>query len=138
MNKEGTLEWSESQISLEGKLRLDEIVRAGAKKMLASALEAEVEDYIARHAWLRDADGRRLVVRNGVKTEREVLTGAGALRIRQPRIHDKRSGHAFTSAILPPYMRRSPSLELWRTERRSSSEYQWAIERASFPGRICL
>jgi len=66
MNKEGTLEWSESQISLEGKLRLDEIVRAGAKKMLASALEAEVEDYIARHAWLRDADGRRLVVRNGV------------------------------------------------------------------------
>ena len=111
MNNEGTLEWSESQISLEGKLQLDEIVRTGAQKMLASALDAEVEDYIARHAWLRDAAGHRLVVRNGVKTEREVLSGAGALRIRQPRIHDKRSGHAFSSAILPPYLRRSPSLE---------------------------
>jgi transposase-like protein len=79
--------------------------------MLLSALEAEVEDYVKRHAEQVDEEGRRLVVRNGRMPERTVLTGAGGLAVAQPRVHDRREGQRFSSSILPPYMRRSPSLE---------------------------
>lgn len=90
---------------------LDDIVREGARRMLQTALEAEVADYIGRHTDLVDGNGHRLVVRNGHHGEREVLTGAGSLAVQQPRISDKRSDHCFTSNILPPYMRKSPRLE---------------------------
>lgn len=90
---------------------LDEIVRQGALRMLQAALEAEVEDYVQRHRELVDEGGRRLVVRNGRMPERTVLTGAGGLEVNQPRVHDRREGWQFTSSILPPYMRRSPSLD---------------------------
>ncbi len=59
---------------------LDELVREGARRMLAAALEAEVDDYLAAHAAERDEAGRRLVVRNGHAREREVTTAAGAIR----------------------------------------------------------
>ena len=68
---------------------LDQIVREGAQRMLATALQAEVAAYIAAHAGAMDEQGRRLVVRNGYAQEREVLTAAGAVTVRTPRVNDK-------------------------------------------------
>jgi len=95
---------------------LTEVLRRGAGRMLAQAIEAEVEEYLARHAEHRDAEGRRLVVRNGHLPQRQIQTGIGPLTVRQPRVNDRRVDEdgrrfRFTSAILPPYMRRTRSLE---------------------------
>lgn len=79
--------------------------------MLQSAIEAEVAAYIEAHESERDEEGHRLVVRNGHQPQRQVQTGAGHLAIEKPRVHDRREGKRFTSRILPPYMRRSPSLD---------------------------
>lgn len=101
---------AESRIVDECQMELDKIVRLGAQRMLQSALEAEVADYIERHKDLVDVEGRRTVTRNGRMNERGILSGAGDLRVRQPRVRDRRAGECFSSAILPPYMRRTPSL----------------------------
>jgi transposase-like protein len=90
---------------------LDEIVRAGAQRMLIAALEAEVEAYIQAHNTERDQAGRAMVVRHGKAQERTIQCGAGSIEIRTPRVNDKRPGQKFTSSILPPYLRRSPQLE---------------------------
>ena len=90
---------------------LDEIVREGAQKMLQRAVEAEVAAYIEAHQHVRDEEGHRLVVRNGYQPERQLVTGAGPLTVKKPRVDDRREGHRFTSAILPRYMRRSPSID---------------------------
>ena len=79
--------------------------------MLQRALENEVAEYLERHRDLRDEGGKRLVVGNGSLPEREVLTGAGPLTVRQPRARHRDGGGAFTSAILPPYLRRAPSVD---------------------------
>ncbi|MBF6138428.1 transposase, partial [Nocardia farcinica] len=73
-----------------GRSLLDEIVRDGARQMLAAALQAEVADYICRHAGEVDEDGHRLVVRNGYHAQREVMTAAGAVMVKAPRVNDKR------------------------------------------------
>ncbi len=90
---------------------LDELLRRGAQKMLASAIELEVEQYLAEHAALRDDNGHRLVVRNGWRSPRQIQTGSGPMEVQQPRVHDRRLGESFKSSILPPYARRSPSLD---------------------------
>lgn len=95
---------------------LDEIVREGARRMLAAALEAEVNAYIAELAEERDEAGRRLVVRNGYHQPRKVTTAAGVIEVKAPRVNDKRVEEAtgerkrFSSAILPPWCRRSPKI----------------------------
>jgi transposase-like protein len=95
---------------------LDEIVREGARQMLAAALEEEVAAYIAAHAGDRDGDGRRLVVRNGHARPREVTTVAGAIEVRAPRVNDRRADEVtgerarFRSQILPPWCRKSPKV----------------------------
>jgi transposase-like protein len=95
---------------------IDEIVREGARRMLAEALQAEVDAYIARFADERDGNGRRLVVRNGCHQPREVLTSAGAVEVTAPRVNDKRSDPAtgermrFSSVILPPWCRKTPKI----------------------------
>jgi putative transposase len=98
-----------------GSSLLDEIVRDGARQMLAAALQAEVAAYIEAHQHEVDEDGRRLVVRNGYHGEREVMTAAGAVRVRQPRVNDKRvdengERQRFSSAILPAWARKSPQI----------------------------
>lgn len=98
-------------LQTETTLTLDELVQRGAKRMLEAALAAEVEAYIQRHQSERDAAGHALVVRNGKSRERPLHTGAGILKIAAPRVNDKREEHKSTSAILPPYMRRTPRLE---------------------------
>jgi transposase-like protein len=95
----------------ETKSVLEEVLRQGAREMLLRAIEAEVAGYIDQHSELRDEAGHRLVVRNGHLPEREILTGIGPVPIRQPRVNDKRPGQKFTSSILPPFMRRVPSID---------------------------
>ena len=91
---------------------LDELAREGARRMIAAALEAEVEQYVETLRHFRDEKGHALVVRNGKSHhERTVQMGAGSVKIRAPRVQDHRPEHAFSSKILPPYMRRSPRLE---------------------------
>ena len=94
---------------------IDELAREGARRMLETALQAEVADYIERHCDKRDDKGRALVVRNGRAPERGVMCGAGTLAVKAPRVNDKRVDEAgvrqrFTSKILPPYMRKSPKI----------------------------
>jgi len=94
---------------------LDEIARAGARRMLAEALEAEVEEYIEAARGERGEDGRALVVRNGHAGKRQILCGAGSVTVKAPRVNDRRvdedgNRHRFKSVILPPYMRRSPKV----------------------------
>ena len=89
---------------------LDELVAEGARRMLIAGLETEVADYIERHEALVDEAGHRLVVRNGKAEERSLVTGAGSLKVRAPRINDRREGHRFSSYILPRYARRSPKV----------------------------
>jgi transposase-like protein len=89
---------------------LDELVAAGALRMLMAGLEVEVADYIERHLELVDEQGHRLVVRNGKAAERTLVTGAGALKVRAPRVDDRRDGFRFSSYILPKYARRSPKV----------------------------
>jgi putative transposase len=99
-----------------GRSLLDEIVRDGARQMLAAALKAEVAAYIDAHAGEVDENGHRMVVRNGYHQERDVLTAAGAVTVTAPRVNDKRidadSGERqrFSSAILPAWTRKSPQL----------------------------
>ena len=102
------------RISIEDPLT--QVLRLGARRLLADAVEAEVEAFIAAHADLADEAGRRRVVRHGYQPEREVQTGIGAVAVRRPRVRDRQpdSGRGrirFTSSILPPYLRRAKSVE---------------------------
>jgi hypothetical protein len=91
---------------------LDELAREGARRMIAAALEAEVAGYVETLGHHRDENGHALVVRNGRSHhERTVQMGAGSIKIRAPRVNDRRPDRTFSSKILPPYMRRSPRLE---------------------------
>jgi transposase-like protein len=94
---------------------LDEIAREGARRMLAEALEAEVESYVESARAERDERGHALVVGNGHAIEREIVLGAGSVAVKAPRVNDKRTDgdggrKRFSSVILPPYMRKSPKV----------------------------
>src|SRR3954449_1643531 len=118
---------------------IDEIVREGARRMLAVALEAEVAAYIDAHAGEVDADGHRLVVRPAPHEPRQVTTAAGAVRVRAPRVNDKRLDEVtgerrrFASAILPAWSRKSPRvaevLPLLYLHGLSTSDFAPALEQ---------
>jgi putative transposase len=118
---------------------LDELVRDGARQMLAAALHAEVAAYIDAHADQLDGQGHRLVVRNGHHCEREVTTAAGAVPVRAPRVNDKRideetgERRRFSSAILPAWARKSPQvaevLPLLYLHGLSTSDFGAALEQ---------
>jgi putative transposase len=97
--------------------QLTEILRQGARTLLAQAVKAEVADFLAKYADLKTEDGRQRIVRHGHLPDREVMTGIGPVAVRQPRVRDREAAAAgsgrirFTPAILPPYMRRSKSIE---------------------------
>jgi putative transposase len=97
-------------------LDLDQVARQGARKMLAQALQAEVEAYVEAAKGERDEHGLALVVKNGHAQSREILCGAGTIEVRAPRVNDRRVDERtgqrmrFRSMILPPYMRRSPKV----------------------------
>lgn len=118
---------------------LDEIVRDGARQMLAAALQAEVAAYVDAHADQVDEQGRRLVVRNGYHGEREVTTAAGAVAVRAPRVNDKRTDETtgerkrFASSILPAWARKSPQvsevLPMLYLHGLSTSDFAPALEQ---------
>jgi transposase-like protein len=95
---------------------LTEVLRAGARQLLVQAVEAEVTSFVEAHGHLTDDLGRRRVVRHGYLPEREIQTGIGPVAVRCPRVRDRGIGAAggkihFSSAILPPYLRRTRSIE---------------------------
>jgi putative transposase len=95
---------------------LTEVLRDGARALLARAVEAEVAEVLAKYAELKTDDGRQRLVRHGHLPEREIVTGIGPVAVRCPRVRDRVGAGAerirFSSAILPPYARRSKSLEV--------------------------
>src|SRR5258707_14462849 len=94
----------------EEKPFLEQLLQEGARKLLQAAIENEVIDYIQFHKDRRDENGQRLVVRNRHLPEREVISGVGPIPCRQPRDRHRDKGR-FSSAILPKYMRRAPSVD---------------------------
>ena len=107
---------STNVVSIGSKDILTEILRDGAQKMLATAIDCEVNEYLAEHAHQLDTNGKRLVVRNGYLPTREIQTGLGQVTVRQPRVNDKREDEdgnriRFSSKILPPYLRRTKSID---------------------------
>lgn len=109
--KKDTVVSLENRVVEESRSALDGLLREGARKLLQEAIENEVAEYIERRRELRDETGRRQVVRNGSMPERDLVTGVGPVRIRQPRVNDRREGQRFSSQILPPFMRRVPSVD---------------------------
>ncbi len=95
---------------------LTEVLREGARALLAQAVEAEVAAFLSGHADRHTEDGRQRLVRHGHRPERKIMTGLGTVPVRAPRVRDRRGAGEgrirFTSAILPPYARRSKSLEV--------------------------
>jgi len=93
---------------------LTEVLHSGARRLLSEAVEVEVEEFLAGYRDVLDSQGRRLIVRNGYHREREVQTGIGGVKVKAPRVRDQRCSTDrihFTSRILPPYLRKTRSLE---------------------------
>ena len=95
---------------------LTDILRQGARQLLSAALEAEIQGFLQQYKELTDDKGCQRVVRNGYLPEREIQTGIGQVSVRAPRIRDRQPNSQngrirFTSAILPPYLRRTKSIE---------------------------
>jgi putative transposase len=93
---------------------LTSILRDGAQRLLTQAIEAEVAEWIDSHQHIRDRNCHRQVVRNGHLPQRTIMTGVGALEVQQPRVLDRRAAkevEPFSSRILPPYLRKTKSIE---------------------------
>ena len=101
--------------SFESRSALDEILREGARRMLQSAIEAEVEEFLTANLGRRDNQGNRLVVRNGHLPSREITTVAGPVEVRQPRVRDnspnKEDRVIFSPSVLPPDLKRTKAIE---------------------------
>ena len=96
----------------EARAALSEVLREGAQMLLAQAVEAEVAAFIDEHSHLLDETARRVVVRNGHVPERKLQTGVGQVAVKAPRVRDRAgSGVRFSSKVLPPYLRRTKSIE---------------------------
>ncbi|MCB9468873.1 MAG: IS256 family transposase [Candidatus Obscuribacterales bacterium] len=112
MKKDTVVELKKPEVIAEDPLM--EVLRRGAREMLKCALEAEVEEFLARFDEIRDSSGKRLVIRNGYKRERTIQTGIGDIPVMAPRVADRRKDESrirFSSSILPPYLRRTKSIE---------------------------
>ena len=110
MQEHTTIPFPHPQFTAEDPLT--EVLRQGAQRLLAQAIETEVAILFAQYAERCDAQGRQTRVRNGSLPERDVQTGIGAVRVKVPRVRDRSGGGIrFHSALLPPYIRRSKSLE---------------------------
>jgi putative transposase len=110
MQEHTTIPFPHPQLLAEDPLTA--VLRQGAQRLWAQAIEMEVAILLAQYADRRDGQGRQAIVRNGYLPERDVQTGIGAVRVQVPRVRDRRgAGIRFHSALLPPYIRRSKSLE---------------------------
>lgn len=113
MKKDTVIGLKKPEVSLEDPLT--EVLRRGARQLLVEALEAEVELFLQSYRDVRDDAGNRQVVRNGYGPERKIQTGIGEVKVRVPKVADRRkesgSKIKFSSSILPPYLRRTKSIE---------------------------
>jgi transposase-like protein len=110
MQEHTTIPFPHPQLTAEDPLTA--VLRQGAQRLLAQAIEVKVTILLTQYAHRHDAEGRQAIVRNGYLPEREVQTGIGAVRVKVPRVRDRSgAGIRFHSALLPPYIRRSKSLE---------------------------
>ena len=110
MQQDTVIPFPHPQLTAEDPLTA--VLRQGAQRLLAQVIEVEVAMLLARYANHRDSEGRQAIVRNGYLPERDVQTGIGAVRVQVPRVRDRSgAGIRFHSALLPPYIRRSKSLE---------------------------
>ncbi len=95
---------------------LTEVLRSGLRALLTQAVEAEVAEFLAKHADLKTETGQRRVVRHGHLPEREIMTGIGPVAIGQPRVRDREAAEGeriwYSPSIVPPYARRPKSLEV--------------------------
>jgi putative transposase len=100
----------EERVEGEAKSYLEKLLSEGARKLLQAAIENEVVEYLESRREHCTETGQRAIVRNGYHTERELVSGIGPLKMPQPRVRC-RNGQNFSSAILPPYLRRVPSID---------------------------
>ena len=111
MEEDNVVEYRNPGVPLSVEDALTEVLRRGAKELLQQAVEVEVAEAIAQYAELKDEQGRRRVVRNGYLPERSIQTGIGEVAVRAPRVRDRAGELKFSSRLLPPYLRRTRSLE---------------------------
>ncbi len=111
---------------------LSEMLQEGARRMIATAIESELAEFMSRHAALCDAQGRRAVVRNGYQPERSIVTGVGPVAVRVPKTRD-RSGRrrGFRSSLVPPYLKKAR-----RVEEMLPLLYLAGISTNDFPGAL--
>jgi putative transposase len=111
VSNNNVLELKNPGIASEVRDALTEVLREGARALLAQAVEAEIAEFLARHREERDEAGRARLVRNGYLPERTIQTGIGAVAVKAPRVRDRAGQLRFSSAILPPYLRRTRTIE---------------------------
>ena len=110
MQEHTTIPFPHPQLTAEDPLTA--VLRQGAQRLLAQTIAVEVAILLAQYADRRDGQGRQAIVRNGYLPERDVQTGIGAVQVKVPRVRDRNGvGIRFHSTLLPPYIRRSKSLE---------------------------
>jgi len=114
MTKDNVLDFKKPEPFVDDPLT--DVLRTGARKLLTEALEAEIEDFLSHYRDLRDHQDRQRVVRNGYLPEREIQTGIGPVAVKVPRARDRNPNHEsgplrFTSSLLPPYLRKTKSME---------------------------
>lgn len=111
MEEDNVVDYRNPGVPLAVADALTEVLRRGAKELLQQAVEVEVAEAIAQYAALKDEQGRQRVVRNGYLPERSIQTGIGAVTVRAPRVRDRAGELKFSSSLLPPYLRRTRSLD---------------------------
>ena len=111
MNHDNVLELKNPGVSSAVRDALTELLRDGARTLLAQAVEAEVAEYLARYQGERDERGRARMVRNGHLPERTIQTGLGQVAVKAPRVHDRSGQVRFSSSLVPRYLRRTRSIE---------------------------
>lgn len=112
MNNDNLIAFQPPEASASFSDALSELVRQGARQIIAQAVEAELKEFLAQYQSLKDDQGRQVVVRNGYLPERTIMTGVGAVEIQVPKVRDRSgNGIKFNSSLLPPYLKRSQSVE---------------------------
>jgi len=111
VSNDNVLELRNPGVSSAVRDALTEVLRDGARTLLAQAVEAEVAEYVARYQGERDEVGRARMVRNGYLPERTIQTGLGQVAVKAPRVHDRRGQLRFSSSLVPRYLRRTRSIE---------------------------
>ena len=111
MNNNNVLELKNPGVSNAVRDTLTEVLRDGARELLAQAVEAEVAEFLEQHQGEQGATGRSRMVRNGYLPERTIQTGIGQVAVKAPRVHDRTGQLRFNSSIVPRYLRRTGSIE---------------------------